>query len=101
MAHTRIPFALFLDPKQTLIDAQLLAEIHECSQEKQEVRKSDHEAGGDDLDDDFAAGSGSGEEESGSEDGGDGDSDEDGSGALQRRQKERAAGDHELQARLR
>lgn len=70
-------------------------------QEKQEIRTANHEGGGDDLDDDFAAGSGS-DGESGSGGSGSGDSeDEEGAGPLQRRQRERAAGDHELQARLR
>jgi hypothetical protein len=68
-------------------------------QEKQEAHAADGEAGGDDLDDDFATGSDSGGESgtdagSGSND----DSDDEGAGPLQRR---RAAGDHELQARLR
>jgi hypothetical protein len=72
-------------------------------QEKLETQSAGGEAGGDDLDDDFAAGSSGDEGESG-DDGGsgsEGESDEEGAGPLQRRQRERAAGDHELQARLR
>ena len=77
--------------------------VHHCLlQEKLETHAAGGEAGGDDLDDDFAAGS-SEDGESGDDSGsGSGDEcDEEGAGPLQRRQRERAAGDHELQARLR
>lgn len=76
--------------------------VHCLPQEKLETHAAGGEAGGDDLDDDFAAGSSGGEESGDDAGSGSGDeSDEEGAGPLQRRQRERAAGDHELQARLR
>jgi hypothetical protein len=75
---------------------------HFLLQEKLETHAAGGEAGGDDLDDDFAAGSSENGESGDEGSSGSGDeSDGEGAGPLQRRQRERAAGDHELQARLR
>lgn len=83
-----------------VLSIYLLQNLHLRPQEKEPKDIAEHEGGGDDLDDDFAAGSSS---ESG-EDDGSGSEEEDSdaeAGPLQRRQKARAAGDEELQARLR
>ena len=62
--------------------------------------------GGDDLDENFELsgdedGSGASEGSGGDESGGEDGSGDDADGPLQRRQKQRAAGDHELQASFR